>query len=137
MIREVYEALKEAGASEEKAAAAAEVLAGLTRLDARLETLATKEDLAKLEARLANFATKEDLADLRSELKGDIARLEARLENFATKEDLADLRNELKGDIARLDSRLTAVEAKLAFMQWMLGATFLAIVALVIRTFWP
>jgi hypothetical protein len=50
MLKEVYDALKEAGASEEKASAAAVAVSAYT-LDRT--TLATKEDIARLERSLA------------------------------------------------------------------------------------
>lgn len=56
MIAEVYEALKDAGASDEKAKAAAEVLAEYRELKAIIPNLATKTDLEKLA-----IATKTDL----------------------------------------------------------------------------
>jgi glucose-6-phosphate isomerase len=49
MLKEVYDALKEAGASEEKASAAA-VAVSAYQLDRA--HLATKEDIAKLEAKI-------------------------------------------------------------------------------------
>ena len=56
-----------------------EPIAGrLARVEARLEHMATREDLARVEARLEHMATREDLA-----------RVEARLEHMATREDLA------------------------------------------------
>ncbi len=71
MLKEVYDALKEAGASEEKASAAAVAVAAY-HLDR--ERLATKEDIAWLEK-----ATKEDIAGLKQDIAGlkqDLIRLE-------------------------------------------------------------
>ncbi len=61
MLKEVYDALKEAGASEEKASAAA-VAVSAYQLDRE------------------HLATKEDIANLRAELKEDIARLDRKIE---------------------------------------------------------
>ena len=72
IVSEVYDALIEAGATKEKARAAAEVIP-------HFELLATKEDIARLE-----HATKEDIARLERVTKEDIARLEK-----GTKEDIA------------------------------------------------
>lgn len=52
LIREVYEALKEAGASEEKSVAAAEALSEYREIKAILPHLATKADLGDLRAEL-------------------------------------------------------------------------------------
>jgi hypothetical protein len=57
MLKEVYDAFKEAGASEEKASAAAVAVAAY---QLNRSNLATKEDIAKL---------KEDIAGLRTELR--------------------------------------------------------------------
>lgn len=78
MLKEVYDALKEAGASEEKASAAA-IAVSTYQLDR------------------ANLATKEDIARLAKATKEDIARLEK-----ATKEDIALLKDE----ITRLDRKI-------------------------------
>jgi flagellar motility protein MotE (MotC chaperone) len=64
MLKEIYDALKEAGASEEKASAAA-IAVSAYQLDRA--NLATKEDIAVL---------KEDVARLERTTKEDIARLE-------------------------------------------------------------
>jgi hypothetical protein len=67
MLKEVYDALKEAGASEEKASAAA---VAVSAYQLNRANLATKEDIARLKR-----ATKEDIAVL----KNDIAALDRRL----------------------------------------------------------
>jgi hypothetical protein len=62
MIKEVYDALKEAGASEEKASAAA---VAVSAYQLNRSNLATKEDIARLER-----ATKEDIARLKEDIAG-------------------------------------------------------------------
>ncbi len=82
IVSEVYDALIEAGASPDRArAAASSVLPA--------DNMATKEDIANIENRMAT--------------KDDIARLEA---SMATKEDIARLDN----DIASLDNRMATKE---------------------------
>lgn len=54
MIRELYEALKEAGASEEKATAAASVLLGEFLHKGNAQELATKGDLREVETNLTD-----------------------------------------------------------------------------------
>ena len=85
IVAEVYEALIEAGASKEKAKAAA----GAIPL---VERLATREVLASLEKEMA---TKADIAGLAKATKADIAGLAK-----ATKEDIAGLAKATKEDIA-------------------------------------
>ena len=67
----------------------------VTRIETKLDTLATREEL------------KEGLSALRDELKGeiaatreDLARVEAKQDTFATRDDLSATREELKGEIA-------------------------------------
>ena len=93
IVSEVYEALIEAGASKEKARAAAGAIP-------HVERLATKEDIAGLAA-----ATKEDIAGLAAATKEDIAGLAA-----ATKEDIAKLAAATKEDIARLDKSVAVLK---------------------------
>ena len=75
MIAEVYQALVEAGASEDSARAAAGAIP-------IAKDLATKEDLADVRAALTH-----DIADLRAEVKQDIA---------GVKQEIADLKSDLK-----------------------------------------
>ena len=67
MVTEVYQALVDAGASEEKARAAAEAIPDMS-------DLADKNDFAELRSEL-----KQDIAELRSEFKQDIVGLRADL----------------------------------------------------------
>lgn len=67
IVSEVYDALIEAGATKEKARAAAEVIP-------HFELLATKDDIARLE-----HATKADIARLEHATKEDIARLDKKV----------------------------------------------------------
>ena len=66
IVAEVYEALIEAGASKEKAKAAASAIP-------LVERLATREVVASLEKEMA---TKEDIANSEKATKEDIARLD-------------------------------------------------------------
>lgn len=63
MLKEVYDALKEAGASEERASAAAIAVAAHSLDREHLATLATKADLEQL-----RLATKADLAELKADI---------------------------------------------------------------------
>jgi uncharacterized coiled-coil DUF342 family protein len=118
MVTEVYQALVDAGASEEKARAAAEAIPDMS-------DLAEKNDVAELRSEL-----KQDIADLRSELNQNIAELRSEL-----KQDIAELRSELKQDIAELRSELkqdiVGLKADLYKHMWLMqGATILAIVGI-------
>jgi hypothetical protein len=63
MLKEVYDALKEAGASEEKASAAAVAVAAHSLDREHLAALATKADLEQL-----RLVTKADLAELKADI---------------------------------------------------------------------
>ena len=112
IVAEVYEALIEAGASKEKAKAAASAIPLVERLATRevvasLEKeMATKTDIANSEK-----ATKADIASLAKATKADIASLAK-----ATKEDIASLAKATKEDIARLDKVVTRMDKKLAVL---------------------
>ena len=107
MVTEVYQALVDAGTSEEKARAAAEAIPDMS-------DLADKNDVAEFRSEL-----KHDIGNLRSELKQDIADLRSEL-----KQDTVNLRSELKQDIVGL-------KADLYKHMWLMqGATVLAIVGL-------
>ena len=123
IVAEVYEALIEAGASKEKAKAAASAIPLVERLATRevvasLEKeMATKTDIANSEkatkADIASLATatKADIAGLATATKEDIANSEK-----ATKEDIANLAKSTKADIARLDKVVTRMDKKLAVL---------------------
>ncbi len=134
IVAEVYEALIEAGASKEKAKAAAGAIPLVERLATRevvasLEKeMATKADIANSEkatkddiAGLAK-ATKEDIAGLEKATKEDIAGLaKATKEDFAglakaTKEDIAGLAKATKEDFVRLDKVVARMDKKLAVL---------------------
>ena len=134
IVAEVYEALIEAGASKEKAKAAASAIPLVERLATRevvasLEKeMATKTDIANSEkatkADIANSekATKADIASLAKATKADIAGLAAATKEDiansekATKEDIANLAKSTKADIARLDKVVTRMDKKLAVL---------------------
>ena len=56
----------------------------ITRLEVRMENVATKEDSAKVNGRIDTLRheVKGDMETLRHEIKTDIARLETRIESF-------------------------------------------------------
>ena len=99
IVAEVYDALIEAGTSEEKAKAAA----GAIPL---AERLATKEDLDELKA-----ATKEDLDELKA----------------ATKEDLDELKASFKELEAIFKERFAKIERDLALLKFGYGPVVLAL----------
>jgi hypothetical protein len=118
MLKEVYDALKEAGASEEKASAAAVAVAAY-HLDR--ERLATKEDITGL-----GKATKEDIAGLEKATKEDIAGLEK-----ATKEDIAGL----KQDIAGLKQDIIRLETDMVWLKRLAWAILRAAVVQLLKSF--
>jgi hypothetical protein len=83
MISEVYEAFKAVGMPNDKAAAAATVLAEIWP---DLSLFAAKADLASLatKADLASLATKADLAELRAATKAGVAEFETRMLTYMT-----------------------------------------------------
>ena len=114
IVSEVYDALIEAGASPDRAKAAASAVPAT-------ESMATQEDIARLEA---NMATKEDLAGL----EGRLAKVEA---TMVTKDDLARFEMATTANFSRIDKQL----AVLRFAVFSFGPTILAL--LVKLTFFP
>ena len=108
MLVEIYDALKEAGASEEKARAAATSLVGR---DDRLD-------------RLYRYV-REEFANL----GGRVAALERRMDDVA--QDVATL----KADVATLKTDMAVIRAELSLMKWMNGITIGGVLALIIKAF--
>ena len=93
IVSEVYDALIEAGATEEKARAAAAAIPFA-------EQLATREDISRLEA-----VTKEDISRLEAVTKEDISRLEV-----VTKEDIAKLSATTGEKFAKLEKDVAVLK---------------------------
>ncbi|MGH8659111.1 MAG: hypothetical protein ACREV4_11730, partial [Gammaproteobacteria bacterium] len=133
MIREIYEALKEAGASEEKATAAASVLLGEFLHRGNTGELATQSDLRELGSGL-------------HELEGGVRELETSLrekigeEIAGVREEIGGVRLEIggvRGEVQNLDKRLAVVERELEIIRWIVGGVGFGVLLLVIRSFWP
>ena len=101
MISELYEALIDAGASEEKARGAAQALSA------------------------ENLNSKDNVAEVKTELAGDIAGLDQKLSGRITALD-----QKLSGEIAGVKKDLTTLDKKMAVMQWMLGTTLAGVAAI-------
>ncbi len=136
MIREIYEALKEAGASEEKATAAASVLLAEFLHRANTSDLAKKSDLRELESGLHELesSVREIEASVREEIGG------VREEIGGVRGEIGGVREEIggvRGEVQNLDKRLAVVEGELEIIRWIVGGVGFGILLLVIRSFWP
>lgn len=129
MIREIYEALKEAGASEEKATAAASVLLAEFLHRGNTGDLAKKSDLRELGSGLHELesSVREIEASVREEIGG------VRGEIGGVREEIGGVR----GEVQNLDKRLAVVERELEIIRWIVGGVGFGILLLVIRSFWP
>ena len=105
MIAEVYDALKSAGADEEKARRAAEAVA-----DARSANLHSQMEL------------RSDMQKLDSGLRQEMQSLEA------------TLRSEMQSLRAELRSEMQALRSEMNVMKWMLGGVLAIAVAIFLRT---
>ena len=105
MISELYEALINAGATEEKAREAAVALSA--------ENLNSKDNVAEVKAELAG-----DIAELDEKLSGKITALDEKLSGKITELD------------QRLSGKIAALDKKMAVMQWMLGTTLAGVAAI-------
>jgi len=143
MIREIYEALKEAGASEEKATAAASVLLAEFLHRANTSDLAKKSDLRELESGLHELessvreieaSVREEIGGVREEIGG------VRGEIGGVRGEIGGVREEIggvRGEVQNLDKRLAVVEGELEIIRWIVGGVGFGILLLVIRSFWP
>ena len=110
MISELYEALINAGATEEKAKEAAQALACM---DAGGRAASgTKAGTAE------NLNSKDTIAEVKAELAGDIAGLDQKLSARISALD------------EKLSGKITALDKKMAVMQWMLGTTLAGVAAI-------
>ena len=115
MISELYEALINAGATEEKAREAAVALACM---DAGGRAASgTKAGTAE------NLNSKDTIAEVKAELAGDIAELDQKLSGKIT-----ELDQKLSGKIAELDKNM-------AVLKWMMGATLTGVAAIIVKIF--
>ena len=129
MELEFFDALREAGVTEQQARAAVESLSReldrrwavrtddlATRADLDLSKAAFKSDTVELKAEL-----KADVAELRTELKADMAELRAEV-----KADVAELRTEVKADVAEVKADIAKVRTEMAnlkveVIKWVAG----------------
>lgn len=115
ILVELYDALKEAGTSEEKARAAAGAISGKT-------DLATKADLSELRTGL-----RAEMAELRTELRAEMTELRSEL-----RAEMAELRSEMALLEQRLTGRIT--ESQNSLIKWLVPVLIgqaAAIVALI------
>ena len=136
IVSEVYDALIEAGASPDRAKAAAGAVPPAENMATKEDIAGLKEDSARIWKNMTKLesvmATKQDIARLESIMatKQDIARLESIM---ATKQDIARLESIMatKQDIANIEKRL----AVLSFAVYTIGP---AVVAFMVKlTFFP
>ena len=106
MISELYEALINAGATEDKAREAAVALSA------------------------ENLNSKDTIAEVKAELAGDIAELDQKLSGKIT-----ELDQRLSGEIAGVKKDLAELDKKMAVMQWMMGATLTGVAAIIVKLF--
>ena len=106
MISELYEALINAGATEEKAREAAVALSA--------ENLNSKDTIAEVKAELAS-----DIAGLDEKLSGRITALDEKL----------------SGKIAETRKDIHKLQLDMAVLKWMVGATLTGVAAIIVKLF--
>lgn len=134
MITELYEALKEAGTSDEKAKAAAEAIAdyerSFARIESKLDSLTVKFDseLKIVKGKMDVVETKFD-----SELK----IIKGKMDVAETKFDSEIKIVKGKMDVAetKFDSEIKIVKAEISVLKWMLGFVIAGIVSMIIKLF--
>ena len=122
MISELYEALVDAGATEEKAREAAVALACM---DAGGRAASgTKAGTAE------NLNSKDTIAEVKAELAGDIAELDQKLSGKITALD-----EKLSGEIAETRQDIHKLQLDVAVLRWMMGATLTGVAAIIVKLF--
>ena len=113
LLEELYDALIEAGASEEKARAASRAIADM------------EGHFAKIESDISRFDQKveRDISRLDQKIERDISRLDQKIEM-----QVSELRS-------HVDQRFTNVEGSLRLHNWMLGTILGFIVAVFFKVF--
>ena len=106
MISELYEALINAGATEEKAREAAQALSA------------------------ENLNSKDTIAEVKAELAGDIAGLDEKLSGKIT-----ELDQRLSGEIAETRKDIHKLQLDVAVLKWMVGATLTGVAAIIVKLF--
>ena len=118
MLVEIYDALKEAGASEEKARAAA---ASLTGRDQRWDEI--DQRFQRVDQRLDNVERRLDLMEQALEaLTRRVAALEEKIAALEEK-------------VIALAQDVAVIRAELGRMKWMHGITIGGVLALLVKTF--
>ena len=122
MISELYEALINAGATEEKAREAAVALACM---DAGGRAASgTKAGTAE------NLNSKDTIAEVKAELASDIAGLDEKLSGRITALD-----EKLSGKIAEIRKDIHKLQLDMAVLKWMVGATLTGVAAIIVKLF--
>lgn len=113
MVTEIYHPLREAGASEEKARRAAEVLADYND---RFSTVQTRMDRVQSSIDALKIHIERQVAELRAALSTELQR------------EMAALRPDLEPPISRL-------EAGYAVLRWMVGTSIALDLAVLVKLF--
>jgi chromosome segregation ATPase len=117
MIAELYDALRSAGADEEKARAAATAMAGPFESERRFDRL--EGQLAQIDGRMDQLEGRMD------RLEGRMDRLEGRMDRLEGRMDRLEARMD------RLESRVGKLETDVTLLKWMVGF----LIALVLGVF--
>ena len=128
MIAEVYDALRDAGAGEEKARRAAEALAGhedrFTRLEHKIDTVDTR----------LNRRIDEVEASLTRRIDGVEATLTRRIDGVE-----ATLTRRIDGVEATLGGKIDRVEARLrteqVVIRWLIGTSIAGLLAIILKLY--
>ena len=102
IVSEIYDALIEAGSTEEKARAAAAAIPVA-------DQMATKEDITDVKAEMAEFKAeiRQDMADFKAEVRQDMAEFKAEV-----RQDIAAFKAEVRQDIADFKAEVNERFAK-------------------------
>ena len=111
IVKEVYDAFRSAGVSDEQAAAAALAIPPRNELVTKTDVADLRSEFAELKIDFAKLRrdVKSDITELRTEFNGKLTELrtEARSDTMELRSELRELRAETRGDMKDLEMRLT------------------------------
>jgi chromosome segregation ATPase len=118
MIAEVYDALRSAGAEDDRARRAAEAVA-----EWKGESQGLRTEVSDLRTVLSNA-----INDSRTELRAEISDLRTEL-----RAEISDLRTELRSEVHKIQLELERVRGELSVLKWMFGALIVLNTGILVR----
>ena len=142
IVSEIYDALIEAGSTEEKAKAAAAAIPVADQMATKEDITDVKREMAGFKVEMAEFKAeiRQDMTDFKAEVRQDMAAFKAEV-----RQDIADFKAEVRQDIAdfkvEVNERFAKIERQIAVLNFAVFSLIPAVMAMlgmmVKLTFFP